>query len=135
MIEVELKEDRGKWHTLELSTDLQVKGVAVTADHVALWSSKTLVVYQLSTEGLGDDARITSKTVGKCHLLVCASISMKLIATYVDKNFLNLSGIQVKLCLHELTTGPYHEPHEHSPCSDRPAQTSMQCLMSRGHVV
>lgn len=81
VIEVELKEDRGKCHTLELSTDLQVKGVAVTADHVALWSSKTLVVYQLSTEGLGEDARITSKTVGKCHLPVCTSISMKLIAT------------------------------------------------------
>lgn len=68
VVEVEMKEDRGTYHTLELSTDLQVKGVAVTTDHVALWSSKTLVVYQLITEGLGEDTRITSKTVGRCHL-------------------------------------------------------------------
>lgn len=68
VIEVEMKEGRGTYHTLELSTDLQVKGVAVTTDHVALWSSKTLVVYQLITEGLGEDTRITSKTVGRCHL-------------------------------------------------------------------
>lgn len=74
---MELKEERGKCHTLELSTDLQVKGVAVTTDHVALWSSKTLVVYQLITEGLGEDARITSKTVGRCHLHLCASNSME----------------------------------------------------------
>lgn len=63
-----MKEGRGTYHTLELSTDLQVKGVAVTTDHVALWSSKTLVVYQLITEGSGEDTRITSKTVGRCHL-------------------------------------------------------------------
>lgn len=77
VVEVELKEDRGHCHTLELNTDLQVKGVAVTTDHVALWSSKTLVVYQLITEGLGEDARITSKTVGTCHLQVCASKTME----------------------------------------------------------
>lgn len=64
VVEVETKENRGTCHTLELNTDLQVKGVAVTADHIALWSSKTLVVYQLITEGLGEDTRITSKTVG-----------------------------------------------------------------------
>ncbi|XP_021936986.1 intraflagellar transport protein 140 homolog isoform X3 [Zootermopsis nevadensis] len=64
VVEVESKENRGSCHTLELNTDLQVKGVAVTTDHVALWSSKTFVVYQLITEGLGDDTRITSKTVG-----------------------------------------------------------------------
>lgn len=68
VVEMEMKEDRGTYHTLELSTDLQVKGVAVTTDHVAMWSSKTLVVYQLITEGLGEDTRITSKTVGRCHL-------------------------------------------------------------------
>ncbi|XP_069684990.1 intraflagellar transport protein 140 homolog [Periplaneta americana] len=64
VVEVEMKENRGKFHTLELSTDLQVKGVAVTTDHVALWSSKTMVVYQLVTEGITDDARTTSKTIG-----------------------------------------------------------------------
>lgn len=68
VVEVESKENRGSCHTLELNTDLQVKGVAVTTDHVALWSSKTFVVYQLITEGLGDDTRITSKTVGMYHL-------------------------------------------------------------------
>lgn len=70
VIEVELKENRGLCHTLELSTDLQVKGVAVTTDYVALWSSKMLVVYQLITEGVGEDARITSKTVGRFHLIL-----------------------------------------------------------------
>lgn len=85
LVEVELKEDRGKCHTLELSTDLQVKGVAVTTDHVALWSSKTLVVYQLITEGLGEDARITSKTVGRCQLYLCASYSMKC-NTFLEAN-------------------------------------------------
>jgi hypothetical protein len=75
VVEVELKENRGTCHTLELNTDLQVKGVTVTIDHVALWSSKTLVVYQLITEGLAEDIRITSKAVGMYHL--CVSVYRK----------------------------------------------------------
>ena len=65
VVEVEQKECRGQFSTLELSTDLQVKGVTVSSDYVAVWSSRTLVVYQLVTAGLGDEARTTSKTVGE----------------------------------------------------------------------
>ena len=32
---------------LDLHTDIQVKGVAVSRDYVAAWSGRTVIVYQL----------------------------------------------------------------------------------------
>lgn len=32
---------------LDLHTDIQVKGVTVSSDHIAAWSGRTVIVYQL----------------------------------------------------------------------------------------
>nr|CAD7263176.1 unnamed protein product [Timema shepardi] len=50
--------------SLGLKTDLQVSGVSVCTDHVVVWSSKTLVVYQLTIDTSGEEAKLTANVAG-----------------------------------------------------------------------
>nr|CAD7588439.1 unnamed protein product [Timema genevievae] len=50
--------------SLGLKTDLQVSGVSVCTDHVVVWSSKTLVVYQLTTDTSGEQVKLTANVAG-----------------------------------------------------------------------
>nr|CAD7202239.1 unnamed protein product [Timema douglasi] len=51
--------------SLGLKTDLQVSGVSVCTDHVVVWSSKTLVVYQLTIDTSGEEAKLTANVAGR----------------------------------------------------------------------
>ena len=46
--------------SLDLNTDVQVKGVAVSRDHLVVWSGRTVIVYQLLR-----DERFTASVEGE----------------------------------------------------------------------
>lgn len=46
---------------LDLHTEIQIKGVAVSSDHIAAWSGRTVIVYQLL---LGESVSISVE--GNC---------------------------------------------------------------------
>ncbi|XP_063235193.1 intraflagellar transport protein 140 homolog [Bacillus rossius redtenbacheri] len=69
---VEASGEEGARPGTELSTDLQVCGVAAGADHVAVWSNKTLAVYQL----LREDGGLAAKVLGSfaCEAAAAACV-------------------------------------------------------------
>ncbi|KAK7788798.1 hypothetical protein R5R35_010909 [Gryllus longicercus] len=73
-IEVMESEDNSKGCSCDLKTDIQISGVTVTATHLAVWSKKTLVIYQLNTDYSGETSKITCKVVGSFSSEVEAAV-------------------------------------------------------------
>nr|CAD7423412.1 unnamed protein product [Timema monikensis] len=70
--------------SLGLKTDLQVSGVSVCTDHVVVWSSKTLVVYQLNIDTSGEEAKLTANVaVNNLELSILGSFACEADAVYV----------------------------------------------------
>ncbi|KAE8751558.1 hypothetical protein FOCC_FOCC001805 [Frankliniella occidentalis] len=65
---------------LDLHTDIQVKGVAVSSDHIAAWSGRTVIVYQLL---LGESVSISVEGTFSCIVEA---------AVIIDKSIVVLGG-------------------------------------------